>query len=254
MPSSVLSRLAGLRISRTHPLRPATRMRTRSMYRQNIEARLKHHEKRPRAEAIGWTRYVTIHATTRTERCFWLPQTRSLHDPPFLRAHVNRVLGIDLNTDAGGRCWGAVPASPQTAGSHHPCFSKSYPRASCPTLTVQAVASALCMGLTLCWTFTDAVFTERRFKRPRPVGDEVRVSSLVHSPSHGPPRRKCCSSTGLGRSPAGRPRPHLWWPPQSWHPKPSTSTSMTSASSLTSITERSRFPVISTPLLITGPN
>ena len=80
------------------------------MYR-NIEARLKPHEMGPSAGAIGWKRYIPIHATTRSEIQFWLDNIHKLKDLPFLRAHINRVLDMDLNTDAGGRGWGA--ASPR---------------------------------------------------------------------------------------------------------------------------------------------
>ena len=72
-PVRSLSRLAGLLISRTpsHSQGPATRMLTLSMY-QNIEARLKPHEKGPSAGATGWNLYVPLHETTRSEHCFWL--------------------------------------------------------------------------------------------------------------------------------------------------------------------------------------
>ena len=58
----LLSKLAGLIISRSHCLGPAARMRTRAMY-SNIEARLQPHEKTPpgtHATKAGTDMYISI--------------------------------------------------------------------------------------------------------------------------------------------------------------------------------------------------
>ena len=148
-PVRSLSRLSGLLISRTHSLGPATRMRTRAMY-QNIEARLKSYEKGPSAAAIGWKRYVPIHTNTRAELGFWLENIRRLNGQPFLRAHVNRVLDIDLNTDAGGRGWGAVLAVPPEGTVAESALLEVVSSRLLPNMSIQAVASALRTGLKLC--------------------------------------------------------------------------------------------------------
>jgi hypothetical protein len=141
-PVRSLSRLAGLLISRTHSLGPATRMRTRSMY-QNIEARLKPHKKGPSAGTTGWKRFVPIFNTTRAELGFWLGNIKSLNGQPFLSAHVNRVLDIDLNTDACGRGWGAVLAVPPVGTVEDSKLLQIISSRLLPNMTVEAVASAL---------------------------------------------------------------------------------------------------------------
>lgn len=154
-PVRSLSRLAGLLISRAHSLGPATRMRTRSMY-QNIEARLKPHERGSSAGAIGWNRFVPLHATTRAELGFWLDNIQRLNGQPFLRAHINRVLDIDLNTDAGGRGWGAVLAIPPQGTVANAQLLDAVSLRLLPNMTVHAAASALRTGIKLCGSFTEA--------------------------------------------------------------------------------------------------
>ena len=123
---------------------------------QNIEVWLKPHEKGPSAGAIGWNRYVPLHATTRAELCFLLKNIRRLNGQPFLRANVNRVLDIDLNTNAGGRGWGAVLAVPRAGTVAESTLLEAVSSRLLSNMTIQAVASALCTGLRLCRTFTDA--------------------------------------------------------------------------------------------------
>ena len=119
---------------------------------QNIEARLKPHEKGPSPGVIAWkpwNRYIPLHATTRTELRFCLKNIRRLNGQPFLRAHVNRVLDIDLNTDAGGRGWAAVLAAPPAGTVGESTLLEVVSSRLLRYMTIQAVASALRTGLKL---------------------------------------------------------------------------------------------------------
>jgi hypothetical protein len=83
-PVRLLSRLAGLIVSRSHCLGPAARMRTRAMY-SNIEDRLHPHEAATplRSQSIGWSRHVHIRTTPKAEVSFWINQIHRVNGQPF---------------------------------------------------------------------------------------------------------------------------------------------------------------------------
>ena len=86
----------------------------------------------------------------------WLENIRRLNGQPFLRAHVNQVLDINLYTDAGGRGWGAVLAVPPEGTVAQSVLLDVVSSRLLPNMSIQAVASALRTGLKLCGTFTEA--------------------------------------------------------------------------------------------------
>ena len=153
----LLSKLAGLIISRSHCLGPAARMRTRAMYR-NIEARLQPHEKTPpwNARHKGWHRHVHIHKDTKAELAFWLSNINRVNGQPFKRDSLERVLDIDLNTDASHHGWGAVLYLPDSALGPDPHLLEDARQALPPNMTIHAVQSALSQGIKVCGKFSIA--------------------------------------------------------------------------------------------------
>ena len=100
-PVKQLARVAGLLVSSTHCLGPATRMRTRAMY-QSIEERLKPQERlnAHTARHLGWSRSMPIRANTKAELRFWITNIQRVNGQPFQRSLIHRVLQIALDTDA----------------------------------------------------------------------------------------------------------------------------------------------------------
>ena len=91
---------------------------------------------------------------------FWIHNIRRVNGQPFLRAHINRVLDIDLDTDAGGSGWGAVMAVPPDAVLSESTLLAAVANSLLPTITISSVSSALSTGIRLCGTFTGAEMKE----------------------------------------------------------------------------------------------
>ena len=77
------------------------------------------------------------------------PPPQGLNGQPFLREHVDRVLDIDLNTDAGGRGWAVVLAAPPAGTVAESALLEVVSSRLLRNMTIQAVASALRTGLKL---------------------------------------------------------------------------------------------------------
>ena len=156
----VLSRLAGLIISRAHCLGPAARMRTRAMY-INIEARLKPHERTlEHKSSLGWSRAVPRHADTLVEFQFWITNTPRVNGQPIQRCQQIRVIEVDTLSDAGARGWGGVLYLPP--GSHAASASLLLAaRRSLPdNMTLEAIHSVLHDGIRVCGTFSSSEMAE----------------------------------------------------------------------------------------------
>ena len=112
-----LSRLAGLLLSASHCLGPATRIHTRAMY-QAIESRLQPHERALHVPSIGWNRAVSLTPALRTEFRFWLTSIQRLNGQPILRDPQLCSVDISIHTDASALGWGGLlrPLRSSSAG------------------------------------------------------------------------------------------------------------------------------------------
>lgn len=160
-PVRLLSRLAGLIVSRAHCLGPAARMRTRAMY-SNMEDRLKPHEKIPptNAQSIGWSRQVHLRATTKAEFTFWLTNIHRVNGQPFQRTLIHPVLDLDLDTDASKNGWGAILSLPDPASPPDPCLLQAARLALPPHMTLEAITTALQHGIRIHGLFSRSESTE----------------------------------------------------------------------------------------------
>ena len=160
-PVRLLSRLAGLIVSRSHCLGPSARMRTRAMY-SNIEDRLHPHEVATpsRSQSIGWSRHVHIRTTTKAEFSFWINQIHRVNGQPLQHQLIHRVLDIDLDTDTSQNGWGAILYLPDPTSPPDPILLAAARQALPPRMSIEALCTALHHGIRIHGTFSELESTE----------------------------------------------------------------------------------------------
>ena len=154
-PVKVLSRFAGLIVSRSHCLGPAARMRTRAIY-ANIEDRLKPHEKLQINTScrIGWARSAHLRAADKAEIAFWTQNLHKVNGQPFRREDIHIVMDIDIDTDASKCGWGAVLYLPDPSAASEPILLNAARRALPPSMTLTSIKLALRQGIKICGVFS----------------------------------------------------------------------------------------------------